>query len=350
MDDLFAQSPHAVAVHPLLDLRCDGITRGNVCKRVVAAPDEPGCDGLAQHVGHCLFADAHEMTQRFVADGRFGYCDDVDQTACATGQRQELLGRRARHILAPLPIHIVSVPTASRTIIVMSDSQQGLVHGIVVAGGKSRRMDGIDKIFAPLVGRPLIAWTLGAFKDSPEIDGVVVVAAPDSVDTMRALVREWRFTKVTAVVAGGDERQDSVRLGLEAAGGAAIVAVQDAARPLLTPALIRDGVAAARRAGAAVCAVPARDTVKAVDPESRHIHETLDRKKTWLAQTPQVFDCALLLEAHARAMSLQPDDAALVEALGHEVVVYEGATSNIKVTTREDLVLAEALLRARLES
>lgn len=226
----------------------------------------------------------------------------------------------------------------------------GPAWGVIVAAGRSERMGGADKVFAPLVGRPLVVWSLTAFRNCDEIDGIVVVAAPGSVDRMSALVHEWRMTKVRAVVAGGTQRQDSVRAGVEAADGAAIVAVHDAARPLVTAELIEAGVEAAREHGAAACALPATDTVKEVDSHSYAIRATLDRDLTWLAQTPQVFDRALLLEAHRRARAAATDDAALVEALGREVHVYEGARWNLKVTTPDDLLVAEALLRSRLEA
>ena len=117
----------------------------------------------------------------------------------------------------------------------MNGARQGPAYGIVVAAGRSERMGGIDKVLAPLVGRPLLAWTLSAFKKCDEIDQVVVVASPASLDRVRAFIEEWRFTKVIAVVPGGDTRQQSVRAGIDAAAGAAIVAIHDAARPLVTP-------------------------------------------------------------------------------------------------------------------
>jgi len=230
----------------------------------------------------------------------------------------------------------------------MNGARQGPAYGVVVAAGRSERMGGIDKVLAPLVGRPLLAWTLSAFKKCDEIDQVVVVAAPASLGRVRAFVEEWRFTKVTAVVPGGATRQQSVRAGIDAAAGAAIVAIHDAARPLVTPALIARGVALARETGAALCAVPSRDTVKEIDGDPPVVTATPDRARIWLAQTPQVFDRALLLEAHDRAGADATDDAALVEAAGHRVHVYRGDYANIKVTDPDDLIIAEALLRERL--
>jgi len=174
-----------------------------------------------------------------------------------------------------------------------------------------------------------------------------MMAARDRTDAARDFIAEWRFDKVRDVVAGGDERQHSVRAGVDVATGAAIVAVHDGARPLVLPALIEQGIALARDTGAAVCAVPSHDTVK--DVEGGIVRATYDRERVWLAQTPQVFERVLLLEAHARGGTAATDDAALVEALGRDVHVYEGDRANLKVTSPDDLLIAETLLRARLE-
>lgn len=230
----------------------------------------------------------------------------------------------------------------------VSRNGTGPVFGILVAAGRSERMEGIDKVFVPLMGRPLVVWPLTAFKKCDDVDAVIVVAA--DVGRMRALVREWRFDKVSDVVAGGETRQESVRAGLEAARDAGIVVVHDAARPLVTPEIIADGIAIARETGAAICAVPATDTVKQVAGDPPVVQATPDRSGLWLAQTPQVFDRALLLDAHQRATDVATDDSALVEATGHAVRVYRGTSWNIKVTTPDDVIVAEALLRERFSA
>lgn len=230
-------------------------------------------------------------------------------------------------------------------------SVQGSACAIVVAAGRAERMGGGGKIFVEVVGRPLIVWTLGAFKRCEAIDDVVVVASADEVERMQALVHEWRFDdKVTAVVPGGSTRQESVRAGLAASDGAAVVAIHDGARPLVTPELIARGVELARQHGAALCAVPSRDTLKEVDGNPPVVTATPERSRMWLAQTPQCFERELLMQAHAAAEGEATDDAALVEAMGRKVMVYEGAPSNFKVTTAEDLIVAEALLRERLSA
>lgn len=218
------------------------------------------------------------------------------------------------------------------------------VVAIVAAAGRSLRMGGPDKLFAPLGGRPLLARTLAAFQHCPAVDRVVLVLAAESLAAGLALAEKEGLSKVRTVCPGGRRRQDSVREGLEVLSTCAWVVVHDGARPLVTPQLIEEGLAAAQETGAAACALPARDTVKRVDAQGR-ILRTLDRHRLWLIQTPQVFRYDILRQAHQRSRRPATDDAALVERLGHRVQVYPGSPRNLKVTTPEDLALAEALLR-----
>lgn len=221
----------------------------------------------------------------------------------------------------------------------------GEVGAVIVAAGRSQRMGGMDKLFAPLAGRPLLAHTLQAFEDTPCIDRVVVAANDRNIDAVRELVRVSGLGRVAAVVLGGDRRQDSVRAGLGALTGVELVVVHDGARPLVTPGLVARVVEAARASGAAICAISVRDTVKEVD--QAEVVRTLDRGRLWLAQTPQAFRLDLLLEAHRVFEGEATDDAAMVEALGHPVRVIEGDPHNVKVTTPEDLRLLESLIRLR---
>jgi len=219
---------------------------------------------------------------------------------------------------------------------------------IVVAAGAGRRVGGIPKAFLPLGGRPLLERTLAAILTPAEVTTAVVVAPADRLNEARAVAAA--FSKVTAVVGGGAERQDSVAAGLEAAGPLEWVLVHDAARPLATPALVRRVLLGARESGAATAGLRARDTVKAAAGGT--VTGTLDRESIWLTQTPQAFRRTLLAEAHAaaRARGLRAtDDAALVEAIGGVVRVVEGEATNLKITTPEDLAIAEALLRAAPE-
>lgn len=211
-------------------------------------------------------------------------------------------------------------------------------------------MGDIDKLWAPLRGadkrtRPLLAYTLAAFESCPAVGRVVLVTAHAALERARDLIEEESFDKVRDLVAGGDTRQDSVRAGLEAAGRCAWVVVHDGARPFVTPDLIQQGLEEARATGASSCALPVPDTVKEGDDRG-YVARTVERSRLWLGQTPQTFRYDLLVEAHRAAESGADatDDAALVEALGVRVRLYRGSPRNLKVTTPEDLALAEALL------
>lgn len=198
-----------------------------------------------------------------------------------------------------------------------------------------------------VAGRPLLAWTLGAVGAAAIADTVVVVAARERWEQVRALaaiVAEWEVR----VVEGGERRQDSVRAGLEASPEADIVCVHDAARPLCPPALLRSVVDAARIHGAVTAALPIPDTVKRVDGDGR-VTGTLDRSELVAVQTPQAFRMALLREAHARALAdgvRGDDDCALVEHLGQPVATVAGEPRNFKVTSAADVALLEILLAA----
>jgi 2-C-methyl-D-erythritol 4-phosphate cytidylyltransferase len=222
-------------------------------------------------------------------------------------------------------------------------AQPESVGAIIAAAGQGRRFGEGDKLFAPLAGRPLIAHTLMAFEVCRSVNRVVLVLAQENLERGRRLVASAGFDKVTAVCPGGPRRQDSVRLGLEALSDCRWVVVHDGARPLVTAGLIEGGLAAAAETGAAIAAVPVVDTLKEA-AEDGLIRRTLDRRNLWAAQTPQVFNCELLREAHRLAKDDATDDAALVEALGRRVKVFAGTPRNLKVTTAADLALAQALL------
>jgi 2-C-methyl-D-erythritol 4-phosphate cytidylyltransferase/2-C-methyl-D-erythritol 2,4-cyclodiphosphate synthase len=221
------------------------------------------------------------------------------------------------------------------------------VRAVVVAAGRGARFGG-DKLSRPIAGRPVLRWALGAFEACPEIDAVTLVVAAENREASAAWVAEAGFTRVTTVCAGGAERQESVLQGLRASPPATWVAVHDGARPLVTPALIQACLAAAREHGAAAPALPVVDTLKRLDPEGR-MRETVDRRAFLAIQTPQVFRWELLLEAHeaaARAGFQGTDCASLVERLDHPVFPVPGDPRNLKITTPDDLALAEALLEA----
>lgn len=226
------------------------------------------------------------------------------------------------------------------------------VVALVPAAGRGHRMGGnTPKQFLTLGGLPLLAHSLRVLETSDTISAVVLAAPQVDLDyCKRDIVGRYGLKKVRQIVAGGAERQDSVRLGLAAVGDDAdVVLVHDAVRPFLTAAMIVQVVEAAAKHGAAIVAIPMRDTVKRTGADGL-IEETVDRKPLWLAQTPQAFKRALLKEAHAKALQngfRATDDAQLVEQLGHRVAIVEGSTDNIKVTRPEDLAMGESILAAR---
>lgn len=221
---------------------------------------------------------------------------------------------------------------------------------IIPAAGQGKRMGAErPKQFLELKGKSILAVTLEAFERAKGICGIVVVVPAQEVAFCEEqIVKRFGLSKVVAVVPGGKRRQDSVRIGLEAAGSDyGLVAVHDGVRPFVNPEFIDKLLSEAAIKGAVVAAVPATDTVKEVD-QAGHITKTYDRQKLWLAQTSQVFPYEVLLKAHQRALregwDEATDDAFLVEQMGVNVTLIEGSPLNIKVTTPSDLILARAIM------
>jgi 2-C-methyl-D-erythritol 4-phosphate cytidylyltransferase len=222
----------------------------------------------------------------------------------------------------------------------------GKVGAVVVAAGTSRRMGGANKIFAPLLGKPLLAHTVDVFQRCPVIDQVVIVLNEDKLDEGWRLAKEYLWSKVTEICPGGARRQDSVREGLKRISGCDWVVIHDGARPCLSPDLVEGGLEQARHSGAAIPAIPVTDTIKVVSLDC-FVTETPLRQSLWAVQTPQVFRFDVINEAYRKAQGDVTDDATLVENLGYRIKVYSGSYDNIKVTTPEDLSLAEAILKSR---
>lgn len=224
------------------------------------------------------------------------------------------------------------------------------VGAIIVAAGLGTRLGGADKAFLPLKGELLLAYSASVFQRSTLVDAIVLVLQEAAVARGRALAQERGWWKVKAVCPGGERRQDSVRAGLLALGPARWVIVHDGARPLVREALIAAGLKAAKETGAAAAALPVTDTIKVVGARGL-VRRTPSRQGLWAAQTPQVFRYSLLKQAFERAADgASPDvtdEAMLIERLGHRVRVFPGVPDNIKLTTPEDLALAEFLLSRR---
>ena len=220
------------------------------------------------------------------------------------------------------------------------------VGAIVAAAGTGSRLGLGSKALVRLNGRTTLARVLQLFLEMEEIDRVVVVGPPSRLENAQREVEALRPGKRVIVKAGGESRQDSVRMGLAALGDCDFVLVHDAARPLATAALVRRVLAAAMETGAAFPAIAPRDAVKRVD--GHRLAESLDRSRIVLAQTPQGFAYELLARAHREAADaglVGDDDAQLVAATGHAVTVVQGEPSNIKLTMPEDLEVVESLIR-----
>ena len=227
------------------------------------------------------------------------------------------------------------------------DLEKGDTTGVVVvAAGSSSRMGGVDKIFAPVLGAPLIAYALDVLEAFPPVTEIVLVLDQGSLEQGSSLVRERAYRKVSRVCAGGPRRQDSVRCGLEFLNPCDWVIIHDGARPCLDRPMLRRGLKAARKSGASAAGVPVKDTIKVVSPR-RLVTDTPSRARLWAAQTPQVFRYDLLLEAHQNCAQTVTDDAALVESMGHPVRMFRGSYENLKVTTPEDLAIAATFLQTR---
>ena len=227
---------------------------------------------------------------------------------------------------------------------------RGSVAAVIPAAGWGKRMGGsMPKQFLRIQGKPLLIHTLEAFERCERIDTVILIVSDDQIEAARTMLDTWCVTKVGAVVPGGEERQESVRHGLEALKEDAVLAViHDGVRPLVTPELITKVIDAADKSGAAILAVPVRDTVK---KGTDMVERTLDRKSLWLVQTPQVFRTDWIVEAYRSAEREgfeTTDDAALVERMGHTVHIVAGDPSNFKVTSQADLRLAELILERSL--
>jgi len=221
---------------------------------------------------------------------------------------------------------------------------------IIPAGGTGRRMGGeIPKQYLSLAGMPILVHTLRGFQRSPLVDEILlVVPGEDVAEVRRDVVERYDFSRVSLVIAGGRERQDSVRNALaHVRDEHEIILVHDGVRPFVTGDMIERAVAGAKAFGAVALGVPVRDTVKAVDAEGK-VMKTVLREGLWLAQTPQAFRKEVILAAYERAAAdgfYGTDDASLVERMGTPVRMIPGDADNIKVTTPEDLEQGERMIR-----
>jgi len=221
---------------------------------------------------------------------------------------------------------------------------------LIPAAGRGKRMGAEKpKALLPLGDRPILIHTLQKFEDCPQVDEVLPLLPPgEGMDWAGESVRRFGLKKVYQILPGGEERQDSVYRGLQALRGKADwVIIHDGVRPFVSPELIQQVLSETRRWKAVVVALPASETIKEGSPENEVVR-TVDRRRLWMIQTPQSFEYPLILRAHEEARRegfLGTDDASLVERLGIPVKILRGSRFNFKITTPEDLVLAEAFLK-----
>lgn len=231
------------------------------------------------------------------------------------------------------------------------------VSAIVLAAGKGVRFN--SKVQKPLVKigrRPLVIHSLGVLSNHPLINEIIVVANPFNSPGITKEIKQYRIGKIKTVVLGGRQRKDSVYNGLKAiAKEASLVLVHDGARPFIDSKTLFSVIKTAKKNGAAILGVPVKATIKRAQGPKLRIHgdiivkDTIDRSNLWEIQTPQVFRKDIILKAYDLFRDLEAtDDAMLVEKLGFKVSVVLGSYDNIKVTTPEDLVIAEAIAKKKI--
>lgn len=221
------------------------------------------------------------------------------------------------------------------------------VAAIVPAGGSGTRLGlKTKKPFVTLSGKPLLYYALKALERAGAVDEIIVAAEESQIRRVAALVKRFGFRKVKKIVAGGSTRSASVKNGLSViAGDPDVILIHDAARPLVSVDMINDAIRLASKYGACAAAVPESDTIK-LSGRSGFIKKTIDRRNVFRAQTPQAFKAALIRRAY-KTLGRKPcvtDDSSILENMGMKIKILPGSYRNIKITTREDIKIAEALL------
>jgi len=226
------------------------------------------------------------------------------------------------------------------------------VTALIPAAGMGKRMGkAIAKQFLPLGDKPMLAHTLLAFQRAAEIDEIIPILSEEDMEgCLKDVIERYHITKVKTLVAGGKERQDSVHNGLRKVDAdTTVVLVHDGVRPFVTHEMIKETIDVAKKGESVTVGVPLKDTIKETD-ENGLVLKTLDRSRLWAIQTPQAFPAALLKKVYEEAFKRKvfgTDDATLVEKAGTRVRVIMGSYENIKITTPEDLILAEEILKRR---
>lgn len=225
----------------------------------------------------------------------------------------------------------------------------GKICAIILAAGKGTRMGAkLNKIYLKIDNKPILYYSLKVFSQNQSIDNIIVVAGKDEIDYCRTnVVNKYGFKKVTDIVEGGTRRQDSVYNGLKAIKNCDIVVIHDGARPFVDNEMIDNGIKYSKIYGACACGVPPKDTIKILD-SNNFSKETLNRNSLFCVQTPQCFKYSSILECHDKLRKQNvnvTDDTMVYEKYKGKVYLYKGNYNNIKVTTSEDLILGNAILK-----
>lgn len=220
---------------------------------------------------------------------------------------------------------------------------------LILAAGKGTRMGaGINKQFLKIKGKPILVHTLQVFNIHPEIDSIVLVAAEEEIEYCRKeIVQKYNISKVESIVIGGKERRESVLNGLNEIKISDIVLIHDGARPFVSNRIISEGIKYAKIYGACSCGVRPKDTMKITDNEGFCI-DNLDRDTLVNIQTPQCFKYDLIHKCHKEIIGKEAkitDDTSVVECFGYKVYIYDGDYKNIKITTPEDMIFAESIMK-----
>lgn len=220
---------------------------------------------------------------------------------------------------------------------------------VIVAAGKGKRMGTeISKQFLPLGGKEILAHTVQKFEKATNIRDIILVTGVDSLQDVQEMAQEYGWEKIVSIVAGGKERQDSVWNGLQqVAVDTEIILIHDGVRPFVTEDILNGSIETALEMGGCVAGVPAKDTIKVCDGENIAI-ATPDRSALWQIQTPQTFRKERIVKAYEQAKEdgfVGTDDASFAEHCGYPVKVIMGSYRNIKITTKEDLIIGEAFLK-----
>ncbi len=226
------------------------------------------------------------------------------------------------------------------------------VAAIIAAAGLGKRFgEGLRKQFQPLSGKPLIVYSIERFEESKLINEIILVVPKDSINyCQREIKDKFQFKKITKIIPGGKERQQSVKMGFNSVSSETdVVLIHDGVRPFVTARMIDEVIKESLNTGGAIAAIPVKDTVKKSSTKN-HVERTLSRDALWLAQTPQAFQYNVLKSAYEKTENdgfLGTDESSLVERIGIRVTLVVGSQTNIKITTKEDLLLGELVFKER---